>query len=210
MHFFFLNGSCAQLLIPRPTANFAYYFPRIYNYYEQTMATIHKTIPSLPMNFTKSIFPGASFNCGPHTFTKRHLDNNNLAHGLCAVFAGGNYDYKKGGQMILFDLKLIIEFPPGTSMLIPSGSLPHGNIPIQPGETRVSFTQYCAGGLVRWVRYGCQTWKDLKSSTTPEGMALVEQIEKEDGTRWKWAMNLFSSLDSLKEDLKQVFPHGIN
>ncbi|KIJ65753.1 hypothetical protein HYDPIDRAFT_64722, partial [Hydnomerulius pinastri MD-312] len=83
-----------------------------------------------------------------------HLDSANVSHGWCSIWAGGKFDPKKGGHMVLFDLKLVVEFPSGSTVLIPSSTVSHGNVPIADGETQVSFTQYCAGGLIRWVQHG--------------------------------------------------------
>ena len=77
------------------------------------------------------------------------------------------------GHIILFDLKIAIEFPPGSSILIPSALLRHGNVPIQPGETRLSFTQYCAGSLLRWADCGFRTYGEFEAED-PEGFAKFE------------------------------------
>ncbi|KAJ6449033.1 hypothetical protein C8R47DRAFT_926704, partial [Mycena vitilis] len=60
----------------------------------------------------------------------------------CAITALGTFDYTKGGHLILWDCKLILEFPPGTTTLIPSTAIFHFNIPISQGEHHYSFTQY--------------------------------------------------------------------
>ena len=83
-----------------------------------------------------------------------HIDHNNLSHGLCALTALGAYDHTLGGHLILFGLKLVVQFPVGSTVLIPSGCMEHGNTPIREGETRLSIAQYAAGGLLRWVAYG--------------------------------------------------------
>ncbi|KAJ7021722.1 hypothetical protein C8F04DRAFT_1273387 [Mycena alexandri] len=87
-------------------------------------------------------------------------DHGNLAFGWCAITALGNYDYTKGGHLILWDCKLILEFPPGTTILIPSAAIFHSNIPIGPGERRYPFTQYTAGGIFRWIEHGFRCEED--------------------------------------------------
>ncbi|KIY61385.1 hypothetical protein CYLTODRAFT_447726 [Cylindrobasidium torrendii FP15055 ss-10] len=42
----------------------------------------------------------------------------------------------------------------GVTVFIPSALITHYNLPIAPGETRYSITQYSAGGLFRWVNNG--------------------------------------------------------
>lgn len=63
--------------------------------------------------------------------------------------------------MVLEDFKIVIDFPPGWTCLIPSASVRHGNTAIQPGERRYSFTQYISGNLFRWVRHKYRLAKSL-------------------------------------------------
>lgn len=53
----------------------------------------------------------------------------------------------KGGQLVLWEMCLVIEFPSGSCVLIPSATVTHSNIPVAPGGFRTSFTQYAPGGL---------------------------------------------------------------
>jgi len=108
----------------------------------------------LKCNFCNSIFPAASFNCGPQTIALDHTDFWNLSHGLCALTALGKYNYTLSGHLVLFGLKLAIQFPVGSSALIPLRCMDHGNTPICEGETQLSIAQYATGGLFRWVAYG--------------------------------------------------------
>jgi hypothetical protein len=133
-----------------------------------------------------------------------HTDYNNVAYGLCAVTALGNYDPTLGGHLVLFDLGLVIEFPPGTTILIPSSVLWHGNTPlVGEGVQRMSITQYCAGGLFRWVDYGFQTGKKLAS--TPAGKAKKKEIDGMLEARTAAALDLFSTVDSLPSDRAHIF-----
>jgi hypothetical protein len=105
-----------------------------------------------------------TFNFGPQTITFDHRDFANLAFGWCAITAIGKFDPKRGGHLILWDMKLVIEFPPGATILIPSAILRHSNVSLQPGEIRMSFTQYSAGGLFRWVDQGFRTAADFEAA----------------------------------------------
>ncbi|KAF8959185.1 hypothetical protein BDZ97DRAFT_1761672 [Flammula alnicola] len=123
-----------------------------------------------------------TFNLGPGTITVDHTDYNNVAYGLCAITALGNFDPTLGGHMVLFDLGLVIEFPPGATILIPSSVLRHGNTPVVgEGVQRMSMTQYCSGGLFRWVDYGFQTGTTLK--LTAAGRAQKKLIDEYAGRR---------------------------
>ncbi|KAF8066637.1 hypothetical protein FPV67DRAFT_1374100, partial [Lyophyllum atratum] len=134
-----------------------YIAPRIYEDIAVHLAVLMfagKKRDQFQANFSSSVYPAGTFNLGPETVTVLHNDGKNSRYNLCAVTVGGHFDSKRGGHLILYDLKLIIEFPRGSTILIPSALLRHGNTAIQPGEERVSFTQYCAGGLLRWVSHG--------------------------------------------------------
>lgn len=130
-----------------------------------------------------------------------HADSGNSAGGLCAVTNAGNFDPKLGGHLILWNFKLVIEFPPGSTILLPSASVTHGNTPIQPGESRYSFTQYCAGGLFRWVEYGLQSVKAC-SSRDP---ALKKTMDELAGLRWERALGMFSKVDEVHKDRIEAF-----
>jgi hypothetical protein len=124
----------------------------------------------------------------------------NLPFGWCAITALGNFDPTLGGHLVLWDLKLVIEFPPGSTILIPSATLRHSNVAIRQGETRYSFTQYTAGGLFRWVDNGFQCAASRASGLTKGQMK--EHIRREDRQgieRWQMGINLFSTLNDLQQ-----------
>ncbi len=100
------------------------------------------------------VYPCRSINFGPQTATFPHYDVANLSHSWCSITALGTFDAKKGGQLALWELGLYVDFPAGTTALIPSSVLCHSNTPIQAHEERYSIVQYAAGGLFRWVENG--------------------------------------------------------
>lgn len=93
----------------------------------------------------------------------------------------------------MWDLKLIIEFPAGSLILIPSASLVHSNIPVQRGDARASITQFCAGGLFRYVDNGFRTEKEL----AVEDKELYASMLKMKETRWEMGLGLLSTIDDL-------------
>lgn len=104
----------------------------------------------------------------------------------------GNYNYKLGGHLILWDLRLVIEFPPGCSILIPSAILRHSNTTIAANERRYLLTQYTAGGIFQWVERGFK----------PEGaMNDKEKIVEAEArkTRYKEGLDKFSMLEDLRK-----------
>ncbi|KAJ6467019.1 hypothetical protein C8R45DRAFT_838942 [Mycena sanguinolenta] len=131
-----------------------------------------------------SVFLTATFNFGPRTITLPHIDFRNLAWGWCAITALGDFDADCGGHLVLWDLKLIIWFPPGATILIPSAILRHSNTRIQEHETRFSFTQYMPAGLFRWVYNDFPTDKDIDESPLT---TLEEYAKQRRDCACRWA-----------------------
>ncbi|PPR04248.1 hypothetical protein CVT26_004193 [Gymnopilus dilepis] len=172
---------------------FKIWSPNVHTYYCENLDKLYKKLPYLRRNFEKSVFPCCAVNCGPKAWTCRHRDSMNLPFGMCAITALGCFDHRKGGHLVLPDLKLIIEFPVGCVILIPSATLIHANIPIQAHETRASFTQFAAGGLFRYIANGFMTEKALQKKDKKK----YEQVRAEKKTRWSMGLKLLSKFSEL-------------
>ena len=161
--------------------------PSLHAYYSEKLGALYTNDPSLEKTFKSSVFSATTYNLGPHTVCFPHKDFGNLAFGLCAVTALGRFDPTKGGHLVLWELGLVIEFPPGSTILLPSATITHSNTSISKGETRYSFTQYAAGGLFRWVDQGFQKATDFLASRTPE---QLEELEEQKKGRWSFGLSL--------------------
>lgn len=169
--------------------------PRLHQYYNHRLGRLYTHYPLLRRNFTNSIFPCCTINFGPSTCCFPHTDSNNLSFGWCAITALGDFNPKLGGHLVLWDLQLVIEFPPGSTILIPSATVRHSNVAIQEGESRYSFTQYAAGGLFRWVDHGFQSERTYRAGWSE----ACKEDEAELGRhRWEEGMGLFMTLDELR------------
>ncbi|KAJ7823927.1 hypothetical protein B0H13DRAFT_2305803 [Mycena leptocephala] len=167
---------------------FRAYAPDVHDYYEHTLTRLHRWNRRLVRNFKPalSVFAAATFNFGPATVTLPHLDFANLAWGWCAITALGHFDPDKGGHLILWDLMLIIRFPPGSTLLIPSALLRHSNTSIQPGETRFSFTQFTAAGIFRFVDNDFHTDR----SVVEAGLTAAEKTARLEARKTRWLEGL--------------------
>ena len=140
------------------------------------------------------MWPAISVNFPPDSFSRVHTDAGNKANGLCPIFSLGDFDSTRGGHLVLPDLKLVIQFPPGSLIFIPSATLRHGNIAVAPTESRCSWTQYAAGGLFRWVHYGGRSWASLKAQDAAR--AAAEESSRK--TRWAEVIKSFPTVESLR------------
>ena len=157
------------------------------------MDKICEDYPNLRRNYARSVFASISINLGPRTVTRKHQDFLNIPFGWCVITAIGDYNYRRGGHLVLWDLKLVIEFPPGSTIFIPSACVSHSNIAVADTEHRYSFTQYTSGGIMRWVACGMQSLADLKR--TGDGLS-----KGPDGI-WADGAELLSTWAELKEAL---------
>jgi hypothetical protein len=177
------HGTLASATNLPPVDLFQAYFPRIYESYQQNLEELTLRHPWLRRNFPGTPFAAASFNFGPRTLCYPHRDWGNVSWGECAVTALGDYDADKGGHLVLWDLGLVVRFPPGTVIFLPSALVRHSNTPVAAHERRYSFAQYTSGGLFRWVANGFMT--------APRG--LVESVEVQQ-KRWAEGVGMFSML----------------
>ncbi|KIM36469.1 hypothetical protein M413DRAFT_78216, partial [Hebeloma cylindrosporum] len=171
--------------------------PGLYEYYDTRLKQLCKHNPRLIKNFPKSVFPTAAFNFG-NVRTFKHRDTQNCPFGWCGITALGRFDPKKGGHLILWELKLVVEFPPCSTILIPSAMITHSNTPVAKGDVRNSFTQYCVGGLFRYINNGFMIDKVLRRKDPTK----FREMEALKATRWQMGLGLFSTLEELKSRYK--------
>lgn len=187
-------GSDALTLAP---GAFAFWNPGVYDYQktrvEQVLAE-KSDRPPLRQTTPKTAFPTTACNfrsvcCCPHR------DTQNCPFGWCAITALGKFDHRRGGHLILWELRLIIEFPHGHTILIPSATVTHFNTPVADAETRMSMTQYCAGSVLRYADNLGSTDKDLRR----KNKALYEQNQADRDERWAMSLGLLSTVDDLRK-----------
>ncbi|KAF6743090.1 hypothetical protein DFP72DRAFT_828982, partial [Ephemerocybe angulata] len=182
------------------SAAFRLFMPKLYKRYHGLRQDVERQshLPHLKWNFAKSVFSAAAFNFGPQTVTAQHRDCMNLPGGFCAITALGTFDAKLGGQLVIEELGLVIDFPAGSTILLPSAVLTHSNTAIQPGETRVSFTQYTSGALFRYADNGYRTEKELKQYNEEQYNDMMERKS----TRWVRTLALWSKFEDILEGAK--------
>ena len=175
---------------------FRIYGRQNYEYVKKTVEDIRKELPSLrqPYDEAVGVYPSRSFNLGPQTTSSPHKDVANLASSWCSITAIGKFDPKLGGHLILEEIGLVVEFPPSSTILIPSALITHHNTPVNDNETRFSIVQYAAGGLFRWAANGFKTDRAWHENATAE---MKEQRRRDDAERWQKFLNMFTKYEEL-------------
>ncbi|KAJ7022227.1 hypothetical protein C8F04DRAFT_971749, partial [Mycena alexandri] len=121
-------------------------------------------------------------------------DFGDISWGWHAITALGWFDPDLGGHLILWNLKFVICFALGATILIPSAIVCHSNLPIRAHKKPFSFVQYSARGLFRWIRNGFPTDEAFENTATEEKV----ECTKEAKTRWEKGVAMYSTVDSLK------------
>ncbi|KAJ7695537.1 hypothetical protein B0H14DRAFT_3530146 [Mycena olivaceomarginata] len=136
----------------------AFCYPIFADYHTTKQVLVRKN-PGLRRTFARSPFAAVTVNLGPVSVSPPHTDAANKADGMCLIGALGSFDADKGGHLVCWDYDLIIRFPPGCSILIPSAV-------------------YTAGGLFRWVANGFQSDRSWLASASAEDLARREEERK--------------------------------
>ncbi|KAJ7150007.1 hypothetical protein C8R43DRAFT_1128074 [Mycena crocata] len=138
------------------------------------------------------------FNFRPNVWMFHQHDVLNLLFDWCAVQSGSPFDTTKGGHLVLWDLMLVVKFPPGALILLLSATINHSNVPMQEGDKQVSFTQFTASSLIRFVDNGFRTEAELKAKDPAEYARICAQKE----TRFEMGLELFSTMDKLLSNVE--------
>ncbi|KAM6497899.1 hypothetical protein JOM56_005847, partial [Amanita muscaria] len=192
-----LKNKAIQRLCGFASCAFNAYSERNYLYMKDTVKTIKSKL-NIGKDYESKlgVFPCRSFNLGPQTASLPHRDMGNLAHSWCSIAAVGQFNLELGGHLVLWDFGIAIEFPPGSTILIPSALFMHSNASVQEGETRYSIVQYAAGGLFRWVSNGCKTDKALGKSLNGN-KGLKQRQRGEPDARWEASIKMFSRWEEI-------------
>lgn len=166
--------------------------PLLYDHCADYLGRLFAHDDKLKKNFPSTIFAATTYNFGPCTVCYEHIDPGNLAYGMCSVTPFGRFDHTKGGHLILWDCRLVIQFPAGSTILLPSAVVAHSNTSIQPDEERYSFALYSAGALFRWVENGFQRSAAYYTSLTE---AEKESVEARNLARWKFGLSLLPVIE---------------
>jgi hypothetical protein len=165
---------------------FQVYFPKVHDHYEKTLDELIERDPTLRRLFPRTPFAAASVNFGPKTECCPHRDWANFSCGQCTIASLGDYDPDEGGHLAFWDLGIVVRFPPGSVILLPSALVRHSNTPIASHERRYSFAQYTSGGLFRWA------WNGFKLN--PRNFVESSEVQQK---RWLDSVGLFSKLSEL-------------
>lgn len=183
----------ANAQLPFSSEAWETWFPNLIAHYRKNQELI--TSAALEGEGFKGPFPllpqaSCTCNLGPHTVTPMHRDTENLSYGVCMVSAFGDFDPEEGGELFLYEPRVVFPMGEGDLLIFPSASITHGNLPLSPKEnqSRYSFTCYSAAGLFQWVA---------------NGQKLVRMVDEPAVADWEGGWDLFSTMPDLRRAAQQ-------
>ncbi|KAK0194914.1 hypothetical protein F5146DRAFT_1132340 [Armillaria mellea] len=177
-----LVGSRAIIqMVTYASASYNLWAPWLHCYYDEHLEALYGKLPHLQGNFPHSVFPCAAFNFGESIWTFKHHDILNCPYGWCAITALGRFDHRQGRHLILWELKLFIQFPHALTIFIPSATITHSNIP--PAK----------GGILCWVDNGFWTEKEMKKADPAAYAAMMARKSM----CWEMGLGLLSKLEEV-------------
>ncbi|KAF9039581.1 hypothetical protein BDP27DRAFT_1244790 [Rhodocollybia butyracea] len=163
------------------------YFPKVH----RLLTNLTRILQNTPGLQLKHNFPGSCFAASQYNFTNaatgNHIDFMNGFFLCCAIWNGGKFNPKLGGHLILWSLGIVVEFPPGASIIVPSASVVHGNIPIQSDEHRHSVTFFTAAGILRWYFNNFMNDNEFVAKASPSELAAWRAYKQD---LWKLGMKM--------------------
>ncbi|KAK6984246.1 hypothetical protein R3P38DRAFT_2365455, partial [Favolaschia claudopus] len=79
----------------------------------------------------------------------------------------GTYDFRRGGQIILWDFGVVKTCPPGAPIIIPA-FVRYSFVRLRPGETRYFCFQWAGSGIRRFFENGKELDEKFAIATTRE------------------------------------------
>lgn len=147
-------------IISNTTDAFLHYFPKLYEYYENSLEACCTLVPDCTRPAGDLPFAGFTLNVGRQCICEIHVDGCNLAGRVCLVAPFGEFDHLKGGHLILHELRIIVSLPSGSMIFFPSGLISHENIPISVHESRRAFTAFSPSAMFQWIDSGFKSVSD--------------------------------------------------
>ncbi|KAK6996432.1 hypothetical protein R3P38DRAFT_2365373, partial [Favolaschia claudopus] len=108
----------------------------------------------------------------------------------------GNYRPVNRGHIIFWDFGLVVQFPPGATILIPPGLIRYSFVKVAEHHTRYSILQWAGAGIQRFLDNDDRT--DLQFATT----TTKKEHEGREGRRRRdhlASIGMFPFVDELRE-----------
>ncbi|TFK84222.1 hypothetical protein K466DRAFT_456696, partial [Polyporus arcularius HHB13444] len=158
--------------------------PKLYSHFERILFKVLEQDHTLHPPF-ETVFAEVTFDwAGSTTHVFKGVATNHYAGGWCAILTLGRYDHKRRGQIVFWDLNVVVELPPRSVIFIPSGIVRYSILAVAPHEQRCTMTLHSGGGLFLWAGCGYRAF--------PAFSAAGQQFAHTGLDRWKDALSLFS------------------
>ncbi|KAJ7184056.1 hypothetical protein C8R46DRAFT_882930, partial [Mycena filopes] len=124
--------------------------PRLLAHTRELKEKICEHDPFLRAPWEDSVLPATEFFLGDAESPPR-IDDLDAIWGWRSLTALGDYNPRWGGELILWEERMVFKFPPGATFLFPGSMSRYSFTQIQEGETCYAFSQYAQAGLFHYA-----------------------------------------------------------
>ncbi|KAF9067373.1 hypothetical protein BDP27DRAFT_1225905, partial [Rhodocollybia butyracea] len=153
------------------------YFPKLHLFLTNLQEKVLMDSPDIRRMFEGCCYTACHLNLHL-AWAQLHEDFFNVFFAMCAVHASGKFDHTRGGQFIAWSLGVVVPFPAGATIYVPSACVTHGNVPIAPEETRSSIAFFTPAGIARWFHNGYMSDKEFKERASPRQLRLWKEYRE--------------------------------
>ncbi|KAJ7483692.1 hypothetical protein B0H11DRAFT_1723218, partial [Mycena galericulata] len=167
--------------------------PRLHSYVDQARETLLHHDPTLCDNITGGAYPSVEFYLGSPESPPR-LDDLDMMWAWRALTALGVYNPRWGGELILWDEKKVIQFPPGATFLFPAAFMRYSFTQVRMLERQYAFSQYAQAGLFRYIDNGFKSEMNFEATAW---RAEYESRERAKDARVVRALGMYSLVNEV-------------
>ncbi|KAJ6463771.1 hypothetical protein C8R47DRAFT_992398, partial [Mycena vitilis] len=167
--------------------------PRLHAHVGETKDALLEHDSSLRDNYTGGAFPSTEYFFGNEESAPR-LDDLDMPWSWRALTSLGSYNPRWGGELILWDEKKVIRFPPGTTFLFPSSFIRYSFTHVREGEMQYAFSQYAHAGLFRFVENGFLSEANFEKTAWSAQKDVRDKVRD---ARMVNALGMYSHLDEI-------------
>ncbi|KAJ7625128.1 hypothetical protein DFH06DRAFT_1325210 [Mycena polygramma] len=168
--------------------------PRLRQYVQETKDALLTNDAAL-LDCTGGAFPAAEFFLGSDESPPR-MDDLDMPWGWRALTSLGEYNARWGGELVLWEEKKVVRFPPGATFLFPAAFMRYSFTQLRAGETQYAFSQYAQAGLFRYVENGFMSEDNFEATAW---RAQREERDKLRDTRMFRALGMYSHINEIYE-----------
>ncbi|KAJ7719392.1 hypothetical protein B0H16DRAFT_1336722, partial [Mycena metata] len=195
------SNTSIQRVAGLATCVFSIFAKHLYDYYSQVVTRYEGAYTGASHPLWFGVFSAATFHLGPKIYRAMEHD---LAWGWTAITALGDYHPGQGGHIILWDLNLVVHFPPGATILLPRALVRYSFVKIRPDETRYTLIQFTPAPIINFSINGGASDVEFAANATRE-MHEARELDRLGECDPEFLMGMWTHFNDYEEDTHRIW-----